>query len=62
MQECLCVLVVDDYEDISTAAQEFLEYLFSPRGKHHVKLDVLDVFSRFLLYLIGLSVLRMLFT
>ncbi|XP_031256286.1 uncharacterized protein LOC116114265 [Pistacia vera] len=44
--ECLCVLVVDDYEDISAAAQEFLEYLFSPKGKHHMKLDILDVFNR----------------
>ena len=47
MQECLCGLVVDDSEEISTSAQEFMEYLFSASGKHHVEHDVAAIFSRF---------------
>ncbi|KAL5813264.1 hypothetical protein ACOSQ3_028214 [Xanthoceras sorbifolium] len=44
--ECLCVLVVDDHEEISAGAQEFLEYLLLFSGMQHVKLDVSDIFSR----------------
>ncbi|XVE62997.1 hypothetical protein DITRI_Ditri06bG0164600 [Diplodiscus trichospermus] len=44
--ECLCVLVVDDFEEISVAAQAFMEYLFSGSGKHHVENDVAAIFSR----------------
>ncbi|KAJ4705806.1 ARM repeat superfamily protein [Melia azedarach] len=44
--ECLCVLVVDDYEEISAVAQAFLEYLLLFSGKQHVKLDVTDIFTR----------------
>ncbi|XVE98976.1 hypothetical protein REPUB_Repub03eG0156200 [Reevesia pubescens] len=44
--ECLCVLVVDDSEEISAAAQEFMEYLFSASWKHHVEHDVAAIFSR----------------
>ncbi|XWS27539.1 hypothetical protein CRYUN_Cryun26dG0124500 [Craigia yunnanensis] len=46
MQRCLCVLVVDDFEEISTSAQEFMEYMFSASGKHHVEHDVAVNFSR----------------
>lgn len=51
MQECLCVMVVEDNEEISAAAQKFLEYLFLYSGKHYVKHDVSDIFGRFVLYL-----------
>lgn len=44
--ECLCVLVVDDCEEISASAQEFMEYLFSLPKKHHVEHDVAEIFSR----------------
>ncbi|OMO55316.1 hypothetical protein CCACVL1_27310 [Corchorus capsularis] len=44
--ECLCVLVVDDSEEISAAAQEFMEYLFSGSQKLHVEHDVAAIFSR----------------
>lgn len=46
--ECLCVLVCDDSEEVSAAAQEFLEYLLSPRRKHHVEDDVVEIFNRLL--------------
>lgn len=51
MQECLCVMVVGDDEEISAAAQEFLECLFLYSGKHCVKFDVSDIFGRFVLFL-----------
>ncbi|KAK9181985.1 hypothetical protein WN944_025126 [Citrus x changshan-huyou] len=44
--ECLCVMVVGDDEEISVAAQEFLECLFLYSGKHCVKFDVSDIFGR----------------
>ncbi|XP_021674719.2 uncharacterized protein LOC110660661 isoform X2 [Hevea brasiliensis] len=44
--ECLCVLIVDDSEEVSAPAQEFIEYLFSSSGKHHVKRDITEIFSR----------------
>ncbi|RVW24030.1 hypothetical protein CK203_093046 [Vitis vinifera] len=46
MQECLCVLVCDDSEEVSAAAQGFLEYLFSSSDKHHIECDVAEIFSR----------------
>ncbi|KHF98245.1 TELO2-interacting 1 [Gossypium arboreum] len=45
-KECLCALVVDDSEEISAAAQDFMEYLFSASGKHHVEHDIAAIFSR----------------
>lgn len=47
MQECLCVLVCDDSEDVSAAAQESLEYLFSSSDKHVIEHDVAEIFNRF---------------
>lgn len=47
MQECLFVLVCDDFEEVSEAAQVFLGDLFSSRGKHDIKHDVAQIFSRF---------------
>ncbi|GMI88663.1 hypothetical protein like AT1G79190 [Hibiscus trionum] len=44
--ECLCALVIDESEEISAAAQDFMEYLFSASGKHHVEHDVAAIFSR----------------
>ncbi|CAN0905959.1 TELO2-interacting protein 1 homolog [Linum grandiflorum] len=44
--ECLFVLVVDDSEDVAGSAQEFLEFLFSSRGKHSVKADIAQIFAR----------------
>lgn len=49
MQECLCVLVVDDHEEIFAAAQEFLKYLLLSSGMQHVKLDVSNIFNRLVL-------------
>ncbi|GKV29316.1 hypothetical protein SLEP1_g38253 [Rubroshorea leprosula] len=46
LKECLCVLVVDDTEEIAAAAQEFMEYLFSSTGKHFVEHDIAEIFSR----------------
>eukprot|EP00257_Ricinus_communis_P015582 XP_015573531.1 uncharacterized protein LOC8280892 isoform X1 [Ricinus communis] len=43
--ECLCVLIVDDCKDVSTPAQQFLEYLFSSSGKHHVQHDMTEIFG-----------------
>lgn len=47
MQECLCVLVVDDSEEISASAQEFLRYLFSFGGIETVERDIAEMLSRF---------------
>lgn len=47
LQECLCVLVVDDYEEISAAAQEFLEDSFLLNRNSHLQNDVSDIFNRF---------------
>ncbi|KDP40201.1 hypothetical protein JCGZ_02199 [Jatropha curcas] len=42
--ECLCVLIVDDSEEVSAPAQECLEYLLN--GKHHVQRDIAEIFGR----------------
>ena len=57
MQECLCVLVCDDSEEVSAAAQSFLEYLFSSSDKHHIERDFAEIFSRFVLLLHEIGVL-----
>ncbi|GMN56495.1 hypothetical protein TIFTF001_025616 [Ficus carica] len=44
--ECLCTLVVDDAEEVSAAAQEFLEHSFSSVGKKQLARDVAEIFSR----------------
>ncbi|KAK9937473.1 hypothetical protein M0R45_014259 [Rubus argutus] len=44
--ECLCVLVIDDAEEVSAGAQEFLESLFSLVGKYQLEQDVAQIFSR----------------
>lgn len=46
MQECLCILVCDDSEDVSLAAQAFFRYLHSSHGKHHIKHDFTQIFRR----------------
>lgn len=59
MQECLCALVIDNDEEVSTAAQEFLEHSFSSNGKKQLEQDVAEIFSRFesLIWFIKLCVL-----
>ncbi|GJZ12800.1 TELO2-interacting protein 1 [Tanacetum coccineum] len=44
--ECLCALVCDDDEEVSEAAQMFLESLFSSSGRHHLQRDFADIFNR----------------
>ncbi|XP_031115068.1 uncharacterized protein LOC116019112 [Ipomoea triloba] len=44
--ECLCILVCDDSEDVSLAAQAFFRYLHSSHGKHHIKHDFTQIFRR----------------
>ncbi|KAI4297078.1 hypothetical protein L6164_036986 [Bauhinia variegata] len=44
--ECLCALVVDDSEDVSATAQEFLGYLFSQIRKPLIERDAAEIFSR----------------
>ncbi|KAJ7954596.1 ARM repeat superfamily protein [Quillaja saponaria] len=44
--ECLCLLVVDESEDLSALAQEFLENLFSRNGDPLIGCDVAKIFSR----------------
>ncbi|XP_017258473.1 uncharacterized protein LOC108227694 isoform X2 [Daucus carota subsp. sativus] len=44
--ECSFVLVCDDFEEVSEAAQVFLGNQFSSRGKHDIKHDVAQIFSR----------------
>ncbi|KAF7808337.1 TELO2-interacting protein 1 like [Senna tora] len=44
--ECLCALVVDDSDDVSSTAQEFLEYLFSQNWKSLLECDATEIFSR----------------
>ncbi|KAM0029383.1 putative armadillo-like helical protein [Helianthus debilis subsp. tardiflorus] len=43
--ECLCALVSDDDEEVSEAAQTFLESLLSS-GNHHIERDFADIFNR----------------
>ncbi|GLU05006.1 hypothetical protein SLE2022_221310 [Rubroshorea leprosula] len=45
-EECLCVLVVDDTEEIAAAAHGFMEYLFSSTGKRFVEHGIAEIFSR----------------
>ncbi|KAL0407126.1 UNVERIFIED_CONTAM: hypothetical protein Slati_4026500 [Sesamum latifolium] len=44
--ECLCILVCDDSEDVSSYAQTFFRLLVSSRRKHQVEHDIAEVFSR----------------
>ncbi|KAL9226053.1 hypothetical protein vseg_001907 [Gypsophila vaccaria] len=46
--ECLCILVCDDSEEVSAAAQDFLGFLFSTLGKHTVQDDVAELLNRLL--------------
>lgn len=46
--ECLCILVCDDSEEVSMAAQEILEFLFSLSEKHTIEGDVAEIFKRLL--------------
>ncbi|KAJ0241840.1 hypothetical protein HA466_0211990 [Hirschfeldia incana] len=48
MLECVCTLVVDDSNEVSAAAQETLDHLFSERSKYHVESDISKIFSRLL--------------
>ncbi|KAL0732056.1 hypothetical protein Bca4012_028150 [Brassica carinata] len=48
MLECVCTLVVDDSDEVSVAAQETLDHLFSQRSKYHVESDISKIFSRLL--------------
>jgi len=52
MQECVCTLAVDDSDEVSVAAQEFLDHLFSESTKNHVESDIKKIFSRYLLYIV----------
>lgn len=47
LQECLCLLVVDDSEEVASSAQEFLECLFSSDRKEHVEHDIMEILNRF---------------
>lgn len=51
MQECLCILVCDDSEEVSLSAEAFFRYLHSSQGKHHIKHDFSQIFRRCLHYL-----------
>ncbi|CAI9756733.1 unnamed protein product [Fraxinus pennsylvanica] len=44
--ECLCVLVCDDSEEVSSDAQAFFRHMFSSSVKHQLESDVAKVFSR----------------
>ncbi|KAK9684121.1 hypothetical protein RND81_10G187600 [Saponaria officinalis] len=46
--ECLCILVCDDSEEVSLAAQDFLGFLFSTPGKDTVQDDAAELFNRLL--------------
>ncbi|EFH64030.1 hypothetical protein ARALYDRAFT_477087 [Arabidopsis lyrata subsp. lyrata] len=48
MLECVCTLAVDDSDEVSVAAQEFLDDLFSESTKYHVESDIIKIFSRLL--------------
>lgn len=48
MQECLCALAIDESEDVSFTAQEFLEYLFCITGNDQLQHDLAKIFVRFL--------------
>ncbi|KAK4794723.1 hypothetical protein SAY86_012717 [Trapa natans] len=44
--ECLCLLAVDDSEEVASSAQDFLEYIFGSSGKENVKHDIMEILSR----------------
>ncbi|XP_047335958.1 uncharacterized protein LOC124939537 [Impatiens glandulifera] len=44
--ECLFVLACDDFEEVASAAQAFLAYLFSSSSKHDIHSDFAETFSR----------------
>ncbi|KAL0320988.1 UNVERIFIED_CONTAM: hypothetical protein Sradi_5360300 [Sesamum radiatum] len=46
MQECLCILVCDDSEDVSSYAQAFFGLIVSSRRKHQMEHDIAEVFNR----------------
>lgn len=46
MQECLCIFVCDDCEDVSSDAQAFFGLLVSSKGKHQIEHDIAELFSR----------------
>ncbi|KAK7349039.1 hypothetical protein VNO80_23875 [Phaseolus coccineus] len=46
--ECLCALVFDVSNDVSSTAQDFLEYLFSQNLKHVIKNSATEIFIRHL--------------
>ncbi|XP_043712910.1 uncharacterized protein LOC122661552 [Telopea speciosissima] len=46
LMECLCVLVCDDSEEVSIAAQEFLEFLFISGEKDLMESEVAEMFGR----------------
>ncbi|CAJ1933002.1 unnamed protein product [Sphenostylis stenocarpa] len=46
--ECLCALVVDVSNDVSSTAQDFLECLFSQNLKHVIKQNATEIFIRHL--------------
>ncbi|CAN6853350.1 unnamed protein product [Brassica oleracea] len=48
MLECVCTLVVDDSDEVSVAAQETLDHLFSERTKYQVESDISKIFTRLL--------------
>ncbi|XP_027362436.1 uncharacterized protein LOC113870038 [Abrus precatorius] len=46
--ECLCALVVDGSNDVSSAAQDFLEFLFTQNCKSTIKRNAAEIFVRHL--------------
>ncbi|XP_038887281.1 uncharacterized protein LOC120077473 isoform X2 [Benincasa hispida] len=44
--ECLCALAIDESEDVSFTAQEFLEYLFWITGNHELQHEIAKIFVR----------------
>lgn len=46
IQECLCALVVDVSNDVSSTAQDFLECLFSQNLQHVIKRNATEIFIR----------------
>ncbi|XP_045817699.1 uncharacterized protein LOC123910582 [Trifolium pratense] len=46
--ECLCALAVDDSDDVSSTAQDFLECLFSQSWKSRIEHDAAEIFIRHL--------------
>jgi hypothetical protein len=50
IQECLCALAVDDSDDVSSTAQDFLECLFSQSWKSRIEHDAAEIFIRFIFF------------